>query len=349
MAVRNPLPNPVDSALGALGKINTFPKKQKAVIQDIIDTVNAITDGGSSFDTISELTAGAGVTIDSVLLKDGAIDLNGKADSIILDADGDTTISAPTDDQIDIEISGADDFRFTANTFTALSGSQILTADGVVGTPGLGIGAADTGFYVVSGTQTGFTQDGSLVALFDTDGIKSDSVRARVELFLPEAASTATSVSYGDGRNFTTVITLAAGTVSIAGAANEAVGLKLGAFPAGAHLHEVTYMSIGATAADPGNAAVTPDIGIGSVVGTGAVAVLGGTSTFEDYITGQTGDTVGTPVVKTSVATAGALTGISINEAGDVKDVFLNIAGAWAATDTVTLAGTVTLKWTILS
>ena len=32
-----------------------------------------------------------------------------------------------TDDQIDIKIGGADDFRFTANTFTALAGSSIVT------------------------------------------------------------------------------------------------------------------------------------------------------------------------------------------------------------------------------
>ena len=33
--------------------------------------------------------------------------------------------TADTDDQIDIKIAGADDFRFTANTFTALAGSTI--------------------------------------------------------------------------------------------------------------------------------------------------------------------------------------------------------------------------------
>lgn len=71
----------------------------------------------------------AGVdVVTAVLLASGeAVDLNGEADALILDADADTTISAPTDDQIDIEIAGADDFRFTANTFTALSGSTIAT------------------------------------------------------------------------------------------------------------------------------------------------------------------------------------------------------------------------------
>lgn len=53
------------------------------------------------------------------------LDLNGT--EMILDADGDTTITADTDDQIDVKIANADDFKFTANTFTALSGSSIAT------------------------------------------------------------------------------------------------------------------------------------------------------------------------------------------------------------------------------
>jgi hypothetical protein len=50
-------------------------------------------------------------------------DLNGN--ELVIDADGDTSITADTDDQIDIKIAGADDFQFTANTFTAQSGSTI--------------------------------------------------------------------------------------------------------------------------------------------------------------------------------------------------------------------------------
>ena len=64
---------------------------------------------------------------------------NGK--ELTLDADADTSITADTDDQIDIKIGGADDFQFTANTFTAQSGSTIaaqaltattITASGVL-------------------------------------------------------------------------------------------------------------------------------------------------------------------------------------------------------------------------
>ena len=51
-------------------------------------------------------------------------DLEGN--EFILDDDGDTTITADTDDQIDIKIAGADDFKFTANTFHALDGSTVL-------------------------------------------------------------------------------------------------------------------------------------------------------------------------------------------------------------------------------
>jgi hypothetical protein len=52
-------------------------------------------------------------------------DMNGT--ELILDADADTSITADTDDQIDFKLNGADDFRMTANTFTALSGSAIST------------------------------------------------------------------------------------------------------------------------------------------------------------------------------------------------------------------------------
>jgi len=67
---------------------------------------------------------------DSLLLEASTLDLNGTADGLILDADGDTTISSPSDDQIDFEIAGADDFTMTANTFTILSGSTIAIAAG---------------------------------------------------------------------------------------------------------------------------------------------------------------------------------------------------------------------------
>ena len=58
------------------------------------------------------------------------LDTNGVSDALILDADADTTISADTDDQIDIKIAGADDIKITANKFELLSGTS-LDMDGL--------------------------------------------------------------------------------------------------------------------------------------------------------------------------------------------------------------------------
>lgn len=79
----------------------------------------------------------------SVVLGSGdTVDLNGEADALIIDADGDTTISAPTDDQIDVEVGGADVLTVTASAVTAASGvsfvgqhidaEQELTASGAI-------------------------------------------------------------------------------------------------------------------------------------------------------------------------------------------------------------------------
>lgn len=55
-------------------------------------------------------------------------DVNGL--ELVLDLDGDTTLHADTDDQIDVKISGADDFRFSANAFNVLSGSTLTVDSG---------------------------------------------------------------------------------------------------------------------------------------------------------------------------------------------------------------------------
>jgi hypothetical protein len=61
----------------------------------------------------------------SLISLDGLFDLNGLADGLVLDTDGDTTISAPTDDQIDFETGAVD--RMT------LTDSHLLLATDVVG------------------------------------------------------------------------------------------------------------------------------------------------------------------------------------------------------------------------
>jgi hypothetical protein len=86
-------------------------------------------------------------------------DING--DELILDVDGDTSITADTDDQIDIKIAGADDFKFSANAMNVLSGST-LTIDS---------GATITN----SGTANGFSKIAQVVNTTKTDTFSSSS------------------------------------------------------------------------------------------------------------------------------------------------------------------------------
>ena len=57
-----------------------------------------------------------------------SLDMNGK--ELILDADGDTSITADTDDQIDIKIAGSDSLRIKANEIENVSGDLTLDVAG---------------------------------------------------------------------------------------------------------------------------------------------------------------------------------------------------------------------------
>ncbi len=229
-------------------------------------------------------------------------------------------------------------------------GTTLLTGVGAVGAPAVQIGAADTGLYLLSATQTGFAQDGVLVAIFDSDGIKPDSVQPRVTLGTAGAA-TVTFKEYGDGRDMTTVLTLTNFIVgALAGAAAAlGVGNIVYAFPAGQHLELVSALSaIVLTAA---GTAVTTKTGLGSVIASGAVADLTTPATFQDRLTGQDIATAaggGAAASALKAATAGIGTGISLNVAASVKNVFLNSAGTWNADNTgnLTASGTIVIKWT---
>jgi len=162
-------------------------------------------------------------------------------------------------------------------------------------------------------------------------------------------ATTVAATEYGDGMHHVTVLTLTDFVVGAPGAgANKAFGAKVYSFPAGVHAHQITRFNLGLT--QGGVTTDTPDVGIGSVVGTGAVAVLGGTATFEDYVTGQTWGVALDGTLQACAplgATAGINTGISLNDTSDVKDVFLNVADGWNAgvTGNLTANGTIVLIW----
>lgn len=186
-----------------------------------------------------------------------------------------------------------------------------------------------------------------------TDGVKAASVKVTTEPGTAGAA-TVTAVTYGNGKDFTTVLTLTDFVIGALAGAGAALGLgsTVYTFPAGMHVEEVySFSSLSLKCA---GTAVSTRTGLGSVVASGAVSVLSGTATFQNRLTGQTittGTTGGTAVSALTTATAGALTGIALNGTADVKAVFLNSAGTWNANNTgnLTASGTIVLKWTKMS
>ena len=166
------------------------------------------------------------------LTKAQLIDLN--ANEMIIDLDGDTSITADTDDQIDIKIAGADDFRFTANTFTALSGStiaaQALTAtsltttgaiaipnDGNIGSAGDADAIAISSSGVVTFSQSPVFPDGSLAVVdLDIDGATDIGANlADADLFIVDDGAGGTNRKLAASR-IATYVGASAGAFSLA-------------------------------------------------------------------------------------------------------------------------------------
>ena len=90
-----------------------------------------IATGGTQITFTTAPASGASIFITEISGAVGAPmnrDING--DELILDADADTSITADTDDQIDIKVAGADDFQIVANNFKVLSGSTLTVESG---------------------------------------------------------------------------------------------------------------------------------------------------------------------------------------------------------------------------
>lgn len=156
----------------------------------------------------------------------------------------------------------------------------------------------------------------------------------------------------GDGRNMITKLTLTDFIVGALVGAGAALGIGniVYAFPAGAHIENGAYFNLSLKAA---GTVVATKLGLGSVIATGAIATLA-TATFQDRLTGQTVSTDpagGTAVEALANTTAGVQTGIALNVAASVKNVFLNAAGTWIADNTgnLTATGTIVLRWTKMS
>jgi len=173
-------------------------------VPDSVEKVYIVTNGTSGAYTVQFKTAsGSGITFGvsekttKLLYSDGTnivdakfsggTDLDGQ--ELILDADGDTSITADTDDQIDIKIAGADDFQFTANTFTAASGSSVVIPDS-----GLTLGST-----AVTSTAAELNLLDGVSGLVQADFTKLAAVDSTAaELNIVDGGTSATSTTVAD-------------------------------------------------------------------------------------------------------------------------------------------------------
>ncbi len=152
-------------------------------------------------------------------------------------------------------------------------------------------------------------------------------------------------VEEGAGPFHVTKINIGGGTVAAVGAAALGVGKLIYTFPAGHIQVNAIHMNAGLSAPSV-NTAVSTDQGIGSVIASGAVSILGGTSAFEDHFTGQTATANGSLTNKALIST-GIYTGM-IMEEDFSRALYWNVAATWAGAETMTMTGTVWISWTFL-
>lgn len=155
-------------------------------------------------------------------------------------------------------------------------------------------------------------------------------------------ATNVTAVEHGDGVHHKTVLTVTNAVLpNIPGGANLAVGVLLYTLPAGVINVRSTYMSLAIQEVDSNINADTPDVGIGTVIATGVVTVLGGTATFEDFLTGRAADDCDGTAELAQVQTDLAI------PAANAHTLHFNAADGWAASgDTGALvSGTVIIEW----
>lgn len=157
------------------------------------------------------------------------------------------------------------------------------------------------------------------------------------------AGTSCTAAEYGDGTHHRTVITITNLTmITPVGATNLASGKLIYTLPDGAIVTKAEYINIALTCADAICTTDTPVLGLGTTIGTGAVAVLSGTAGFVNMMAGQAvADCNGTAKIKTVNTQL-------VIEAADPSIVHLNIADGWAGADTIKANGTVVIEWSFL-
>lgn len=157
---------------------------------------------------------------------------------------------------------------------------------------------------------------------------------------------------YGNGYNHTTVLSInKAAALTLADNAALADGYLLYTLPAGVIVLNSAHMAITVSNTEH-TANATGELGLGTTIASGAVAVLSGTAGFENVITGLAAYDMGTVGTSTDICNStGGLGGLII-PAADPHIIHVNLASTWANTAGAALdadiTGFVVLNWTFL-
>lgn len=162
---------------------------------------------------------------------------------------------------------------------------------------------------------------------------------------------TVVATERGDGRHHQTTLVLTAFQLGNSGdAASLALGALLYTFPAGVIDVRTARIKGGVTIADAIKTD-TPEIGLGTVIGSGANATLGAVGTTSENIFEGTAvaDCNGTEFNGVKKATASPFS--LLIPAASVHTVYFNIADGWAdltAASLLTFTGTIVIEWDFL-
>jgi hypothetical protein len=155
------------------------------------------------------------------------------------------------------------------------------------------------------------------------------------------ATGTLTVLETGVDQDRVTTIDIADLVLITTTAAAKADGKLLYTLPAGNILITRASISLGIEGTAALNVADTPDVGLGTVIATGAVATLDGTATFENILTGQTW-AAACGGVRQQASVAATLT----IAAAAAHTIHLNIADTWAGIDAgMKATGRVVIEW----
>lgn len=166
------------------------------------------------------------------------------------------------------------------------------------------------------------------------------------------AGSGVSSQEFGNAYQHTTVLSInKSAAFTLADNAALADGHLIYTFPAGALYVNKAYMAL--TVTNTEHAANTAgELGLGTTIASGAVAVLSSTAGFENILTGLASYNMGTVGIAQDICNSTAATGGLPIGSGNPHTVYVNIASTWANTAGAALdadlTGFVILDWTFL-